>query len=230
MGALAGWISIRSFPLHSTLVPQVHIILDSQLVPTRAQVANLRVTADPAYTKFKVEVLPPPPGGGGSGIASISLWDSKQSDKLRPIFSLMLRRSSGHHPLLAGALREWHAPAAAAAANAVACVSEVEPCIAACCALKTFSHAVCQPNCLPCLAGAGYLAEEDPKNRELMARQENGLQQLVRAHCHGAGCHQHGRPGGTPVCAWQWAFSWVTQSALPGPGVNAHAPPAMCRF
>ncbi|EFN59236.1 hypothetical protein CHLNCDRAFT_138222 [Chlorella variabilis] len=92
-------------------------------------VANLRVTADPAYTKFKVEVLPPPPGGGGSGIASISLWDSKQSDKLRPIFSLMLRRSSGHHPLLAGALR--------------------------------------------------YLAEEDPKNRELMARQENGLQQLV---------------------------------------------------
>ncbi|KAL4853631.1 Phospholipase A I [Chlorella vulgaris] len=91
-------------------------------------VANLRVTADPAYTKFKVEVLPPPPGAAGSGIA-ISLWDSKQSDKLRPIFSLMLRRSSGHHPLLAGALR--------------------------------------------------YLAEEDPKNRELMAKQENGLQQLV---------------------------------------------------
>lgn len=27
---------------------------------------------------------------------------------------------------------------------------------------------------------AGQLAEEDSKNRELMARQENGLQQLVR--------------------------------------------------
>ncbi|KAL4431288.1 hypothetical protein ABPG75_006544 [Micractinium tetrahymenae] len=92
-------------------------------------VANLRVTCDPAFRRFTVEVLPPPPGGSSSSLASISLWDSKQADKLRPIFSLMLRRSSGHHPLLAGALR--------------------------------------------------VLAEEDPKNRELMARQENGLQQLV---------------------------------------------------
>lgn len=55
--------------------------------------------------QFKVEFLPPPPGGGG--YSAISLWDSKQSDRLRPIFALMLRRSSGHHPLLAGALREW---------------------------------------------------------------------------------------------------------------------------
>ncbi|PRW58490.1 phospholipase A I isoform X1 isoform A [Chlorella sorokiniana] len=93
---------------------------------THLTVANLRITADQAYTK--VEFLPPPPGGGG-GYSGISLWDSKQSDRLRPIFALMLRRSSGHHPLLAGALRQ--------------------------------------------------LAEEDPKNRELMARQENGLQQLV---------------------------------------------------
>ncbi len=37
----------------------------------------------------------------------ISLFDStKKEDKLRPIFALMLRRSSGHHPLLAGALSE----------------------------------------------------------------------------------------------------------------------------
>ncbi len=57
--------------------------------------------------QFKVEFLPPPPGGGG--YSAISLWDSKQSDRLRPIFALMLRRSSGHHPLLAGALREWSA-------------------------------------------------------------------------------------------------------------------------
>lgn len=92
-------------------------------------VANLCVTSDPAHREFKVQVLPPPPGGSSSSLASISLWDSKQADKLRPIFSLMLRRSSGHHPLLAGALR--------------------------------------------------VLAEEDPKNRELMAKQENGLQQLV---------------------------------------------------
>lgn len=33
------------------------------------------------------------------------------------------------------------------------------------------------PACL--LLPPGYLAEEDPKNRELMAKQENGLQQLV---------------------------------------------------
>ena len=39
----------------------------------------------------------------------ISLFDSsKKEDKLRPIFALMLRRSSGHHPLLAGALSECH--------------------------------------------------------------------------------------------------------------------------
>jgi hypothetical protein len=77
-----------------------------QAVPAALlQVANLRVTADPGYSRFKVEMLPPPPGAAGSGLA-IPLWDSKQSDKLRPIFALMLRRSSGHHPLLAGALRE----------------------------------------------------------------------------------------------------------------------------
>ena len=72
-------------------------------------VANLRVTSDHGYTKFKAEVLAPPPSSGGGGLtASISLWDSSKqaADKLRPIFALMLRRSSGHHPLLAGALRE----------------------------------------------------------------------------------------------------------------------------
>lgn len=38
-------------------------------------------------------------------------------------------------------------------------------------------------DCPVCLAGV--LAEEDPKNRELMAKQENGLQQLVRGCCAG---------------------------------------------
>jgi hypothetical protein len=69
-------------------------------------VANLRVTSDPGYKDFKVEILPTLPGSSSSSITAISLFDSKQADKLRPIFSLMLRRSSGHHPLLAGALRE----------------------------------------------------------------------------------------------------------------------------
>lgn len=86
-------------------------------------VANLRVTATAGYSKFKVELLQAPSG------SSLSLFDTKQADRLRPIFSLMLRRSSGHHPLLAGALR--------------------------------------------------CLAEEDPKNRDLMASQENSLQQLI---------------------------------------------------
>lgn len=65
-------------------------------------VANLQVSADQKYLTFHVELLAP------SGPASsITLFDSKPTDKLRPIFSLMLRRSSGHHPLLAGALREF---------------------------------------------------------------------------------------------------------------------------
>lgn len=42
------------------------------------------------------------------------------------------------------------------------------------------SPSCCLPTCLPPSPwAAGYLAEEDPKNREVMARQENGLQQLV---------------------------------------------------
>ena len=88
-------------------------------------VANLRVSADQDYKNFDVELLAPV---GPSPTISIGLFDSKPTDKLRPIFSLMLRRSSGHHPLLAGAFR--------------------------------------------------YLAE-DPKNRDLMAKQENALQQLI---------------------------------------------------
>ena len=67
-------------------------------------VANLRVRADEKYQTFHVELLAP------SGPASsITLFDSKPTDKLRPIFSLMLRRSSGHHPLLAGAFRKFFA-------------------------------------------------------------------------------------------------------------------------
>jgi hypothetical protein len=89
-------------------------------------VANMRITSDSGYSQFKVELLPPPPGSssGGGMVSSISLWDSSKqsSDKLRPIFRLMLRRSGGHHPLLAGALRELTAVgrrcrAAAAAAE-----------------------------------------------------------------------------------------------------------------
>ena len=64
-------------------------------------VANLRVRADPSFAEFQVELLPV------AGPSTISMFDTKSTDKLRPIFSLMLRRSSGHHPLLAGALREF---------------------------------------------------------------------------------------------------------------------------
>ena len=63
-------------------------------------VANLRVHADKNYDKFHVELLTPV---APSASININLFDSKPNDKLRPIFSLMLRRSSGHHPLLAGA-------------------------------------------------------------------------------------------------------------------------------
>jgi hypothetical protein len=66
-----------------------------------------RVTADPGYSKFKVELLPVSALTGSGGGMGISLFDSsKKEDRLRPIFALMLRRSSGHHPLLAGALSE----------------------------------------------------------------------------------------------------------------------------
>lgn len=54
-----------------------------------------------SFDKFKVELLPL------STSSSLAFFDSKHTDKLRPIFALMLRRSSGHHPLLAGALCEW---------------------------------------------------------------------------------------------------------------------------
>eukprot|EP00887_Chlorella_sp_A99_P000219 scaffold13.g219.t1 len=91
-------------------------------------VANLRVTADQNFAKFKVELLPL------SSSSALAFFDSKHTDKLRPIFALMLRRSSGHHPLLAGALYS--------------------------------------------------LAEEDPKNCELMAKQESGLTQVVLLALH----------------------------------------------
>jgi Leucine rich repeat len=67
-------------------------------------VANLRVSADQEFNVFNVELQAVT--GPGSSI-NINLFDSKPTDKLRPIFSLMLRRSSGHHPLLAGAFRKY---------------------------------------------------------------------------------------------------------------------------
>ena len=88
-------------------------------------VANLRVTADHDFKSYDVVLSPLT---STSGTISIGLFENKSADKLQPIFSLMLRRSSGHHPLLAGSLR--------------------------------------------------FLAE-DPQSRELMARQEGALQQLV---------------------------------------------------
>ena len=45
-----------------------------------------------------------------TSLPGISLFDNKQGDKLRPIFALLLRRSSGHHPLLAGALSKSLGP------------------------------------------------------------------------------------------------------------------------
>jgi hypothetical protein len=65
-------------------------------------VANLKVSSDAAYSKFDVELLPI--GSSGSTI-NISLFESKPTEKTLPILSLMLRRSSGHHPLLAGSIR-----------------------------------------------------------------------------------------------------------------------------
>ena len=67
-------------------------------------VANLRVSADQEYKVFNVELHAVT---GPSSSINISLFDSKPTDKLKPIFSLMLRRSSGHHPLLAGAFRKY---------------------------------------------------------------------------------------------------------------------------
>jgi Leucine-rich repeat (LRR) protein len=67
-------------------------------------VANLRVTSDRAYSKFNVELLPSP--SSSSSAINIPLFDNKQNDQLKPLFSLLQRRSSGHHPLLAGALRQ----------------------------------------------------------------------------------------------------------------------------
>jgi Leucine-rich repeat (LRR) protein len=67
-------------------------------------VANLRVTSDRAYSKFIVELLPSP--NSSSSAINIPLFDNKQNDQLKPLFSLLQRRSSGHHPLLAGALRQ----------------------------------------------------------------------------------------------------------------------------
>ena len=68
-------------------------------------VATLRVHADRDYKEFHVELLAPIVP---SSSINISLFDSKPNDKLRPIFGLMLRRSSGHHPLLAGAFSELY--------------------------------------------------------------------------------------------------------------------------
>ncbi len=97
----------------------------------------------------------------------------------------MLRRSSGHHPLLAGALRECRLGvragrcevASPGVLHLVQPPSAGLPCIPA--ALGGW-HLIPAPSLAALSAPAGVLAEEDPKNRELMARQENGLQQLVR--------------------------------------------------
>jgi len=66
-------------------------------------VANLRVHADNEFATYEVELAAPT---NAAPTYSNNLFDSKPTDKLRPLFSLMLRRSSGHHPLLAGALRK----------------------------------------------------------------------------------------------------------------------------
>jgi hypothetical protein len=62
--------------------------------------SNFRVAADAGYTKFNVDEL------GMASTSTIPLFDTKASDKVKPIFTLFLRRSSGHHPLLAGVLSE----------------------------------------------------------------------------------------------------------------------------
>ena len=66
-------------------------------------VANLRISSDEVYSKFQVEVLPS--SGTSTGTLNITLFESKPQDRLKPLFTLMMRRSTGHHPLLAGALK-----------------------------------------------------------------------------------------------------------------------------
>ena len=120
-------------------------------------VANMRITSDAGYSQFKVELLPPPPSSssGGGMVSSISLWDSSKqsSDKLRPIFRLMLRRSGGHHPLLAGALRELTAVGSRCRAAAAAAAAAAEPA----------RSPTCLPTCLPaCLPAWTYLPPACP--------------------------------------------------------------------
>lgn len=63
-------------------------------------VANLRIEANDDYSTFKVDVVTLP--GSGSAI-KISLFDTNQNEKLSSL-GLILRSSSSHHPLVAGAL------------------------------------------------------------------------------------------------------------------------------
>jgi hypothetical protein len=78
-----------------------------EIAPCRAlrelTVANLRVRADAGYQKFDVDLLPPAASVAATSVALVG--GGKPADELAPIFALLLRRSSGHHPLLAGALR-----------------------------------------------------------------------------------------------------------------------------
>ena len=66
-------------------------------------VANLRIEAKDEFSSFKVDVVTLPNSGPA---IKISLFDSNQSEKLSSL-GLMLRSSSSHHPLVAGALCEY---------------------------------------------------------------------------------------------------------------------------
>lgn len=134
-------------------------------------VANLRVSASADYSHYDVELVAPT---SQSSTINISLFDSKQTDKLKPIFSLMLRRSSGHHPLLAGAFST--------------CFSFPSSYFSIGRLLYSFTSLLSYNTLHACMHidifiyiakyNTGYLAE-DSKNRDLMAKQENAFQQLI---------------------------------------------------
>jgi len=65
--------------------------------------ANLEVHSDAGYTSFDVKLQEVETQ---SSTINISLFDSRPTDTLRPVLSILLRRSTGHHALVAGALCE----------------------------------------------------------------------------------------------------------------------------
>lgn len=115
-GALRALRELDLFGNPLEVLPEIAACTDLQ----RLSVLNLRVSAveptvaqkmcsemdtvseahETVMTVLKVELLPVP--GQSYGIWGES---RRAGDRLRPIFELMLRRSAGHHPLLAGALR-----------------------------------------------------------------------------------------------------------------------------